>query len=91
VWRLQPPALEGEGGEGGEWTGQFEAELGAEESSRGGAVSGVQVEWNLTGTVVSTTGAEGGVRLWKASYAGEWKLLARISTDEGDEGAMELA
>lgn len=75
----------------GEWTAQFEAEPGSEEGSRGAAVAGVQVEWNLTGTVLSTTGPDGGVRLWKASYAGAWKLLARVSTEEGDEGAMEMA
>ncbi|GAA6003410.1 hypothetical protein JCM10207_000321 [Rhodosporidiobolus poonsookiae] len=54
-----------------------------------GALGAVKVEWNVTGTVLSTTGGGGGgegeggrVRLWKPTYTGQWRLLATLSSED---------
>lgn len=62
VWKLHPPSLEGEeahgvaaaGGSHDEWTGEMDVELNDGKSGRGGSVGSVKVEWNVTGTVLST-------------------------------------
>lgn len=65
IWRVRPAAEDDEsaiGGavaSGGSWTGELVAELGAHERSVG------KVEWNRTGTVLSSSGDDGKVRLWK--------------------------
>ncbi|GAA5954669.1 hypothetical protein JCM8115_004656 [Rhodotorula mucilaginosa] len=49
----------------------------------GGAMSAVKVEWNLLGTVLSTSGGEDGkVRVWKPTYTGQWRQVAALSTQE---------
>jgi len=41
-----------------------------------------RVEWNVTGTVLSSSGDDGKVRLWKANYLGQWKCTTVISADD---------
>jgi nucleoporin SEH1 len=41
-----------------------------------------QVSWNLTGTVLSSAGDDGVVRLWKTSALREWKQVGAIGTDK---------
>ncbi|GAA5903091.1 hypothetical protein JCM6882_006965 [Rhodosporidiobolus microsporus] len=55
----------------------------------GSALAACKVEWNVTGTVLSTSGGGGGtgaeegrVRLWKPTYTGQWRLLASLSTED---------
>ncbi|KAI9139772.1 WD40-repeat-containing domain protein [Paraphysoderma sedebokerense] len=43
-----------------------------------------RVEWNITGTVLSSSGDDGKVRLWKANYDDEWKCMSIISVESGD-------
>ncbi|KAJ1660118.1 epoxide hydrolase, soluble (sEH) [Dispira simplex] len=43
------------------------------------------VAWNVTGTVLSSSGDDGKVRLWKATATGEWRAMETISTDQGNE------
>jgi len=40
-----------------------------------------KVEWNVTGTVLSSTGDDGCVRLWKQTFLDEWKLLTTVSAE----------
>ncbi|KAL6942243.1 hypothetical protein ACO0QE_003412 [Hanseniaspora vineae] len=40
------------------------------------------VSWNLTGTVLSSAGDDGKVRLWKSSYANEFQCMSVISPQE---------
>lgn len=40
-----------------------------------------RVEWNITGTVLSSSGDDGKVRLWKPTYLGEWKCLAIVAAE----------
>ncbi|XP_047130170.1 nucleoporin SEH1 isoform X1 [Hydra vulgaris] len=43
-----------------------------------------RVEWNLTGTILSSTGDDGRVRIWKANYLGNWTCLADMQGDNGN-------
>jgi len=41
-----------------------------------------RVEWNVTGTVLASSGDDSSVRLWKANFQGQWKPLTVISGEE---------
>ena len=41
-----------------------------------------QVEWNLTGTALATSAADGQGRIWKEDALGKWGLAATIETGE---------
>lgn len=46
-----------------------------------------KVEFNVTGTTLSTVGEDGRVRLYKPTFAQEWREHAVLKADEqGDEG-----
>ncbi|GMM31963.1 Seh1 protein [Martiniozyma asiatica (nom. inval.)] len=40
-----------------------------------------KVEWNKTGTVLSSSGDDGLIRLYKADYAGKWSCMSVISAE----------
>ncbi|KAI1316907.1 epoxide hydrolase, soluble (sEH) [Mortierella claussenii] len=42
-----------------------------------------RVEWNITGTILSSSGDDGKVRLWKATYTGDWKCMSVVSAEDG--------
>ncbi|BGP18832.1 hypothetical protein JCM10213_003487 [Rhodosporidiobolus nylandii] len=88
--------------EEGDWTAKLDVELDAAAGAgdgRGqagrhappdGALGACRVEWNVTGTVLSTTGGgaegEGGkVRLWKPTYTGQWRLIASLGTEDAPQ------
>jgi len=48
-----------------------------------------RVEWNLTGTVLASSGDDGRVRLWKASHAGTWGPLSIIAGDSEEAAAAD--
>ncbi|WWC69711.1 uncharacterized protein I206_103654 [Kwoniella pini CBS 10737] len=86
IWRLEPPGeklrtdyndLDGDvGSTGGAWKGECVADFG-----KGGARVGM-VDWNATGTTLTTTDDEGIVRIYKPTYARSWKLLGQMSAEE---------
>lgn len=39
-----------------------------------------RVAWNLTGTILSSAGDDGKVRLWKCNYLNEWKCMSVVNT-----------
>lgn len=41
-----------------------------------------RVEWNITGTVLASSGDDGTVRLWKTNFQNEWKCMSVIRGDE---------
>ncbi|GAO47372.1 WD40 repeat-like protein [Saitoella complicata NRRL Y-17804] len=41
-----------------------------------------RVSWNATGTVLSSAGDDGRIRLWKASFTGEWKCMSVIKAEQ---------
>lgn len=40
------------------------------------------VSWNLTGTILSSTGEDGKVRLWKSTYSKEYKCMSIITAKQ---------
>lgn len=43
-----------------------------------------RVEWNITGTILATSGDDGTVRLWKSTYQSEWQCLNVITGSGAD-------
>lgn len=39
-----------------------------------------RVSWNMTGTILSSAGDDGKLRLWKCNYINEWKCMSVINT-----------
>lgn len=39
-----------------------------------------RVDWNSTGTILSSAGDDGKVRLWKCSYMNEWQCMSEINS-----------
>ncbi|KAK9768643.1 epoxide hydrolase, soluble (sEH) [Basidiobolus ranarum] len=44
-----------------------------------------KVEWNVTGTILSSSGDDGKVRLWKATFGDEWKCMSVISAEQDND------
>lgn len=59
---------------------QVHVELVSEHDDHQGEVW--SVSWNLTGTLLSSSGDDGKVRLWKASYSNEFQCLSVISAEQ---------
>ncbi|KAH8101864.1 WD40 repeat-like protein [Cristinia sonorae] len=86
IWRIKPPALSDEvdlngdaDGEEAKWTGSIVGEFDDHKSSVG------RVEWNITGTVLSSAGNDGKVRLWKATAGNVWRPAGHIGVEQADE------
>ncbi|ORY96672.1 WD40-repeat-containing domain protein [Syncephalastrum racemosum] len=41
-----------------------------------------RVEWNVTGTILSSSGDDGRLRLWRAGYDGQWRQMAAVSANQ---------
>ncbi|XP_065332480.1 nucleoporin SEH1 isoform X1 [Cloeon dipterum] len=42
-----------------------------------------RVSWNITGTILASSGDDNCVRLWKANYAGVWRCVEVLRDDTG--------
>jgi nucleoporin SEH1 len=58
----------------------FNVEMVADFTDHQGPVS--RVEWNVTGTILSSSGEDGKVRLWKSTYLNDWKLISVIGAEQ---------
>ncbi|EJD05418.1 WD40 repeat-like protein [Fomitiporia mediterranea MF3/22] len=61
------------------WSASLVAEFDDHKSSVG------RVEWNITGTVLSSSGNDGRVRLWKQTVGGVWRPAGHISVEQAEE------
>ncbi|KAI0350137.1 WD40 repeat-like protein [Trametes cingulata] len=93
IWRVKPPApgddLDGEGdadggagagsGDAGRWSASIVGDFDDHKSAVG------RVEWNVTGTVLSSAGNDGRVRLWKMTAGNVWRPAGHISVEQAEE------
>ncbi|KAI8924044.1 WD40-repeat-containing domain protein [Entophlyctis helioformis] len=61
---------------------RFRVELMADLTEHGAEVW--RVEWNVTGTILSSSGDDGHVRLWKASVLNKWRLFGYVGAETAD-------
>ncbi|OBA23180.1 WD40 repeat-like protein [Metschnikowia bicuspidata var. bicuspidata NRRL YB-4993] len=50
-----------------------------------------RVEWNATGTILSSAGDDGKVRLWKCNYMNEWQCMSEINTSNRQDARAVLS
>ncbi|KAG8195391.1 hypothetical protein JTE90_001405 [Oedothorax gibbosus] len=50
-----------------------------------------RVSWNITGTILASSGDDGCVRLWKATHNDKWKCIATLKGDGTTEPANKQA
>ncbi|KAH9926762.1 WD40 repeat-like protein [Fomitopsis serialis] len=90
IWRVKPPALEDGGdtdgteGSDARWSAAVVADFDDHKSSVG------RVEWNVTGTVLSSSGNDGRVRLWKMTAGNVWRPAGHISVEQAEEQAADV-
>ncbi|KAG0149258.1 hypothetical protein CROQUDRAFT_653830 [Cronartium quercuum f. sp. fusiforme G11] len=99
IWKLRPPSLNSLQSNQASGTAHWQAELEAEledhvikkpSKDRGGTDGGVgggvgKCDWNVTGTVLSTSGSDGKVRIWKMGYTSRWINTGEITCDGGED------
>lgn len=73
IWRAEPPSDDEDGHQ--TWTAETVAEF-----PKGARVG--MVEWNATGTTLTTSDDEGVIRIYKPTYAKNWKLLGKMTAEE---------
>ncbi|PFH46735.1 hypothetical protein AMATHDRAFT_77541 [Amanita thiersii Skay4041] len=94
IWRIRPAPEEdcnisyyddaGKGdGESDERDGKWTASIVADFDHHRSAVG--RVEWNITGTVLSSAGNDGRIRLWKATAGNVWRPAGSIGVEQDDE------
>ncbi|CAD6588344.1 MAG: hypothetical protein TREMPRED_005033 [Tremellales sp. Tagirdzhanova-0007] len=78
IWRVEPPPIDEEcdGSREEDWKGEIVGEFG-----KGGARVGM-VDWNATGTTLTTSDDDGIIRIYKPTYAKSWRLLGKMTAEE---------
>ncbi|KAM5541286.1 hypothetical protein V8D89_005215 [Ganoderma adspersum] len=94
IWRVKPPTpsedLDGEdAAEGAEkekekWSASVVGDFDDHKSAVG------RVEWNITGTILSSAGNDGRVRLWKMTAGNVWRPAGHISVEQAEEQQGEM-
>ena len=49
-----------------------------------------RVNWNVTGTVLSSSGDDGRVRMWKQDHLGNWKQFVALSAEQYTQLMLRL-
>ncbi|KAJ6470271.1 WD40-repeat-containing domain protein [Mycena vitilis] len=86
IWRLKPGEEADDDMadvEDGRWTASVVADFEQHKSAVG------RVEWNITGTVLSSAGNDGRIRLWKATSGNVWRPAGSIGVEQSDEHDTE--
>ncbi|KAK7678672.1 hypothetical protein QCA50_018253 [Cerrena zonata] len=92
IWRVKPPALadeiDNDNGDSDVPEGSWSVNLVGDFDDHRSAVG--RVEWNITGTVLSSAGNDGRVRLWKATAGSVWRPAGHISVEQAEEIAPDV-
>jgi nucleoporin SEH1 len=89
IWRLEPPPLSDgllatAADEDDQWSARIIADFDDHRSHVG------RVDWNVTGTVLSSSGNDGRVRVWKATRGNIWRAAGHISVEAAGEGDVSM-
>ncbi|GBE87451.1 WD40 repeat-like protein [Sparassis latifolia] len=86
IWRVKPPTpsdeLEAEGEPDtseGNWSASIVGDFDDHKSAVG------RVEWNITGTILSSAGNDGRIRLWKVTAGNVWRPAGHVSIEQAEE------
>ncbi|KAJ3523449.1 hypothetical protein NMY22_g11435 [Coprinellus aureogranulatus] len=83
LWKLKPPPEDNGDDdamhEDGKWIATSIGDFDHHKSAVG------RVEWNITGTVLSSAGNDGRIRLWKANANGAWRPAGSIGVEQTAE------
>lgn len=81
VHRLKRGRKEGTGGGGGGSASSSLLELDSSQSLDAGNELVWRCEWNVTGTVLASSGDGGSVRLWKSDFRNNWRCVSEVQGD----------
>ncbi|KAF9446449.1 nuclear pore protein seh1, partial [Macrolepiota fuliginosa MF-IS2] len=89
IWRVQPgEELETDDGKDASESEEMRwTILSVGKVEHKSAVS--KVDWNVTGTILSSAGNDGRVRLWKAGLDGEWRSAGSIGVEQAEESEAD--
>ncbi|KAJ3503301.1 hypothetical protein NLJ89_g8496 [Agrocybe chaxingu] len=87
IWKIKPGIddLDLDGPERGDsdeevkWTAVAVADFDQHKSAVG------RVEWNITGTILSSAGNDGRIRLWKATSGNVWRSAGSVGVEQTEE------
>ncbi|KAL1744921.1 WD40-repeat-containing domain protein [Schizophyllum fasciatum] len=80
IWRVKPGPEDDESEDASAgWTASIVGDFDQHKSAIG------RVEWNITGTVLSSAGNDGFVRLWKATSGNVWRPAGSIGVQEAEK------
>ncbi|KIJ14550.1 hypothetical protein PAXINDRAFT_163307 [Paxillus involutus ATCC 200175] len=81
IWRVKPAEDNDviEADNEPRWTGTIVADFDHHKSAVG------RVEWNITGTVLSSAGNDGRIRLWKATIGNVWRPAGSIGVEQSED------
>jgi len=65
------------------WTATSVADFDQHKSAVG------RVEWNVTGTILSSAGNDGRVRLWKATTGNVWRPAGSVGVEQAEEASQQ--
>ncbi|KAK7059748.1 purine-cytosine permease fcyB [Favolaschia claudopus] len=87
IWRVKPgEEVEDDmaaDSEDGQWSASIVADFENHKSAVG------RVEWNITGTVLSSAGNDGRIRLWKATSGNVWRPAGSIGVEQSEQQENE--
>ncbi|KAF5329175.1 hypothetical protein D9611_013183 [Ephemerocybe angulata] len=83
IWKVKPPPEDSMDEDGHEHEEKWSAAIVGDFDHHKSAVG--RVEWNITGTVLSSAGNDGRIRLWKAGLNSVWKPAGSIGVEQTAE------
>ncbi|KAJ7056183.1 WD40-repeat-containing domain protein [Mycena amicta] len=83
IWRVKPSEDDDDvdrPGDDGKWSASVVGDFEQHRSAVG------RVEWNITGTVLSSAGNDGRIRLWKATSGSVWRPAGSVGVEAREDG-----